>query len=167
MKTPWALVAPGCPREASQSLVCSPWLLGGCWRTELGSWVCMLTPLVRSDPPLTFQSNLVGGGSIAARQGRAGESRSRHDRACACAQMESHNLIPFNRLLVNFSSTLELWLGSPRVLASHIVNAANSTFLLCLAVSLGPISAPDHGHAHFSPLFLGCRGDIGICNCWP
>lgn len=60
-----------------------------------------------------FQSNLARGGSIA-----AGESSSQRDRVCACAQMESQNLIPFNCLLRHFVSILELRLGSLTVLGS-------------------------------------------------
>lgn len=85
----------------------------------------------QSAPPPMFKLNLVGGGSIAVGQGRAGESRSRHNRACACAQMEIRdNLIRFNCLLIWFRSISELWLGSLRMLGSRIVNAANMPFLL-------------------------------------
>lgn len=115
METPEALVAPGYVAvPCLHSLVVGV----GLRRMELGSGVCMLTLLVQSEPPLTFQSNLVGGGSIIAGGGRAGESRSRCDRACDCAQMESLNLIPFNCLLIHFSSISESWLGCPRVLGS-------------------------------------------------
>lgn len=36
------------------------------------------------------------------------------------------------------------------------------SFLLWLAENLGPVSAPDHGYMHFSPLFLQHREETGI-----
>ena len=163
VESPRALVAPGCLWEASQSLVCSPQLLGGRWRAELGQRGLPIDPAGAARAPLMSQSSWVEGGGIA-----AGESRSWYDRSCAYRQMESRdNLILSNCLLVHFSTISELRLSSLWVLGSRIVNAANIPFLLWLAVSLGPVSAPDHRPAHFSSLFLGCRGEIGIYKCWP
>lgn len=132
--------------------------LEGCWKARIGSVVCILTFLLKW--------NVVGGGSVTAGEGRAGKNRSHHDGTCACAEMQSHNLIPFTCLIIHFQQHLRVVTGFLESSAGLTDSEhSNIPFLLCPAMSLGPVSAPDHRCAYYSHLFLGCKEEICISKC--